>query len=165
MLLDPFISRRGIPVCLLVMNGKRNPLRNHSVKKTPKIVGLARDSFGTRLCQRVVCVKCQKTDHISVRVKTAKDMFCRACAEKILSTYDQGRQIDDKKTGQVCKQCNAYFMVNETLAQKREDLLCQDCFRGFDVWRGKAFIKNKKPVVLIKTGAKTTFRKNIHDAI
>jgi len=147
------------------MNPKKSPLRKNTIAKTPKVVGLARDTFGTRLCQRVTCVKCQKIDHVSVRVNADKDMFCRECAEKILATYDQGRQIAETQIRQTCKQCKANFMVNVNLAMKRDDLLCPDCFRGFDVWRGKIAAKDKKRVVLIKTGAKTTFRKNIHDAV
>jgi hypothetical protein len=143
----------------------RSFLRKNSISKTPKVVGLARDAFGTRLSQRVICVKCQKTDHVPVRINADKDMFCRACAEKILKTFDQGRRIDEKKISRVCNQCNANFMVDESLALKRDILLCQDCYRGFDVWRGKAATKDKKRVVLTKIGAKTTFRKNIHDAV
>lgn len=135
----------------------------------PKVVGHARTEFGTRLCQRVVCIKCQKVDHVPVRVNANKDQFCRDCAEKILAAYDQGRQIEAKKVNKSCEQCHRGFLVSEEVASKKDHLLCIDCLRGFDVWRGgKAAASQTKTVrrtILTKAGSRTTFRKNIHDAI
>lgn len=135
----------------------------------PRVVGSARNEFGTRLCHRVECGKCGQIDHVPVRVNQGQDKFCRSCAEKHLMAYEQGRKIDEKKFTVACEQCHLEFKAVETLVSKKERLLCIDCLRGFDVWRGKiaAPSKNnaKRRIVLTKLGARTTFRKNIHDTI
>ena len=55
----------------------------------------------------------------------------------------------------------AIFEIPETVALKKEHLLCQDCMRGFEVWRGKITDSqgNNQKHVLTKAGSKTTFRK------
>lgn len=136
--------------------------------RSPRVVGLARNEFGTRLCQRVVCGKCQKVDHVSVRVAAAKDKFCRDCAEKVLATFDQGRHIADKQVSRQCEQCHRDFLVSEAITKKKPQLLCLDCYRGFEVWRGKSANTrvgdNPRPI-LTKIGSRTTFRKNTDDTI
>jgi hypothetical protein len=134
----------------------------------PKVV-LPRNEFGTRLCQRVVCAKCQKIDYVPVRISAQKEGFCRDCAEKLFSTYDQGRQIEKKKVNHVCQQCKCNFVVDVAIAKTKNGLLCFDCLRGFEVWRGKTDDKKKSGVkvraILTKIGSPTTFRKKIHDTV
>jgi|HubBroStandDraft_6_1064221.scaffolds.fasta_scaffold1305663_1 hypothetical protein len=142
--------------------------RKETRELSPKVVGLARNQFGTRLCQRVVCSRCQKIDHVSVRIARAKDKFCRDCAEKVLATYDQGRLIAERQVSLNCGQCHNDFLVSAVMAKKKPSLLCPDCYYGFDVWRGKSAHKRKgasaRPI-LTKVGSRTTFRKNIDDTI
>lgn len=148
------------------MESKRNLLKKKKAL-SPKVVGNARNEFGTRLCQRVECTKCGQIDYVSVRVNQNQDKFCRSCAEKVLLAFEQGRKIDEKMLTVTCEQCCIKFQASQVLVNKKDCLLCIDCLRGFDVWRGKAHPQNqpKGRVVLTKLGAKTTFRKNIHDAI
>jgi hypothetical protein len=154
------------------MNLTRNFNKSKAKKLPPpsKIVGNARNDFGTRLCQRIVCEKCQKVDHVSVRISQKKSQFCRDCAEVFLATYDQGRVLDEKKVNRICGQCARHFMVSEAIALKKSHLLCDDCLRGFDVWRGKIIANNttthdRGRSILTKASAKTAFRKNIHENI
>lgn len=135
----------------------------------PKVVGAPRNEFGTRLCQRVQCEKCEKVDYVPVRVNAARNRFCRDCAEKFLHAYDQGRHIAEREVFRVCGQCRRDFLVKEFLAEKRDDLLCSDCFRGFEVWRGSA-LDNRRTTsssrsVLLRMGSRTTFRKHIDDKL
>lgn len=150
------------------MDPKRNwgSRKNHA--PSPRVVGSARNEFGTRLCQRVVCTKCAGVDYVPVRVGSSKDVFCRSCAEKFLATYDQGRHIEKTKVSRVCEQCQQDFDIDEALSEKKEHLLCLDCLRGFDVWRGKMQSTSriaKGQVILIKTGSKTTFRKKSDEPV
>src|ERR1700688_3702455 len=117
----------------------KTPVGKKSIRKRPslKVVGAPKNEFGTRLCQRIQCQECKKVDHVSVRVAKAKSKFCRECAEKYLNSIDMGRFIGKTMVGRVCMQCKESFKVNEEIAQKKEELMCLDCYRGFDVWRGK----------------------------
>jgi|HubBroStandDraft_6_1064221.scaffolds.fasta_scaffold505846_1 hypothetical protein len=119
-----------------------------------RVVGLARNEFGTRLSQRVQCKKCHKVDYVSVRVSSDKDQFCRDCAESILGAFE-GRLIE-AKTIKICEQCHKDFLVDEITAHKKG--LCDDCFRGFEIWRGRIGSRSSAHI-LIKTGIKTTIRK------
>ncbi|HXW53161.1 MAG TPA: hypothetical protein VEL47_03545 [Myxococcota bacterium] len=112
-------------------------------------------------------MKCQKVDHVAVRVNEKQNQFCRACAETTIKIFDQGRVIDDEKVSRTCDQCRQTFWVNKQVAGKKEELRCLDCLRGFEVWRGKITTNScKKPrTILTKVGSKTTFRKNIHDDV
>lgn len=126
---------------------------------------MSRNQFGTRLASRVNCEKCGKVDYVTVRVASSKQQFCRDCAEKILYTFDQGRIIAEKQTDCVCTKCQRHFLATLALTKKKEQLLCLDCLRGFDVWRGKASVlrKENNHSILTKIGSRTTFRKNIDD--
>ncbi len=149
-----------------------DPKRRFGMKKrftgpVPKTVGAARTEFGTRLCQRVQCEKCAKVDYVPVRVAQAKNQFCRDCAEKFLAAYDQGRQIAERQVNRICGQCHRDFMIKESVALKKEELMCIDCLRGFEVWRGSVAharrnVRSARPT-LLRMGSKTTFRKNIDD--
>src|SRR5579871_5300486 len=144
---------------------KKNNNERIGRASSPKIVGSARNAFGTRLTHRVVCVRCEEVDHVSVRINDKKDSFCRNCAEILLATYDQGRTFNLKQVSRACDQCMRTFLIEESIAQKKERLLCNDCLRGFDVWRGKTtnnkITRVKTRTVLTKMGSKTTFRKKI----
>ena len=145
---------------------KRFGIKKRVMEPMPKVVGAPRNEHGTRLCQRVQCEKCEKVDYVAVRVNSAKSQLCRDCAEKFLAAYDQGRHIAERQVNRICDQCHREFSVKEAVAQKKEQLLCPDCFRGFDVWRGSTLddrsTANSRPV-LLRMGSRTTFRKNIDD--
>lgn len=133
-----------------------------------KIVGTARNAFGTRLCQRIECSRCKQVDYVPLRVKDAKTVYCRACAEKWLLTYESGRAVSEKQLKRNCNQCHVEFLVNEKVALKREELLCKDCYRGFEVWRGKVQDNkdSKQPRYIIKkNGTATILRKTLNDTI
>lgn len=140
--------------------------RNFRAPPTPRVVGVARNAFGTRLAQRVVCSKCDTVDYVAVKVNDAKSSLCRNCAEKFLSTYDKGRHIAEKKLPCSCEQCHREFLISESVASKKDQLLCLDCLRGFEVWRGKAQ-KNQSSgrTILMKTGSRTTLRKKADESI
>jgi hypothetical protein len=150
------------------MDPKKRSTKTEAHGQNPKIVGLPRNAFGTRLSQRVQCEKCAKVDYIPVRVNAAKPQFCRSCAEQFLSAYDQGRQIAEKRVYRVCGQCHSDFLVNELIARKKDHILCDDCHRGFEVWRGRAKAgrnHNQTQSLLLKKGPRTTFRKNVDDKL
>lgn len=150
------------------MDSKRRIRRERVEVRNPKIVGLPRNEFGTRLSQRVTCDKCHKIDYVPVRVGAKSDALCRDCAEKILLAYDAGRQILEKTVSCRCHQCNRPFALAESVYQKVEQALCMDCYRGFEVWRGKADLtsstRHHRPV-LMKIGTHLTLRKVTDDTI
>jgi hypothetical protein len=150
------------------MDPKRSGKRDSQAWQNPKVVGQARNEHGTRLSQRVVCAKCLRVDYVPVKVALAKDTFCRDCAERLLFAYDQGRHIAEKTVICSCVQCHCDFKMAEALAQKKEQIMCPDCHRGFTVWRGKAISKDNGKhgrLVLTKIGSHTTLRKVIDDAV
>lgn len=145
-----------------------DPRKRNIIRAQPKVVGMPRNEFGTRRSSRVTCSKCQKVDYVPVKTSDKSDQLCRDCAEKILATYDQGRQIVEKKVTRTCHQCLRSFAVNEALTKKRDDLLCNDCLRGFEVWRGSPRARRSSTTtrrILVKVGSKTSFRKNANDTI
>lgn len=143
--------------------------RNLAGLNHPKVIGLPRNEFGTRRCQRVQCEKCAKVDYVPILVGLAKQKFCRDCAEKLFFAYDQGRHIAEKQVFRVCGQCRRDFSINESLAKKKDQLLCPDCHRGFDVWRGSAAagrnLEGQPRPQLLRIGSRTTFRKNVDDKL
>lgn len=149
------------------MDSKRHSGTRRNVRgPSPRVVGVARNAFGTRLCQRVVCTRCQAVDYVAVKVNDPKNSLCRDCAEKFLAAYEMGRRIADKKLNVCCEQCHREFLVEERIAEKKEQLRCLDCLRGFEVWRGKAQ-PNRTPArtILTKTGSRTTLRKKADETI
>lgn len=146
---------------------KRTPLKQRAPAFTaPKVVGLAGNAFGTRLCQRVLCSRCHQVDYVAIRIANAKTIYCRSCAERLLETFETGRHIARKKLKRSCMKCKNQFLVSESIADKKDELMCQDCFRGFEVWRGKASDTDKESrYVIKKNSAKTIIRKLAHDTI
>lgn len=148
---------------------KRFGIKRRFEAPNPKVVGLPRNEFGTRLCQRVQCEKCEKVDYVPVRVSLSKHQFCRDCAEKFLAAYDQGRHIAEREVSRICGQCHRDFSVKESVAMKKDQILCADCFRGFEVWRGSTAVGRRlaptsRPV-LLRMGSRTTFRKTVDDKL
>jgi hypothetical protein len=135
----------------------------------PKVLGGPRNQFGTRVCQRVVCERCQKVDHISIRVNESKQKFCRDCAENFFSTYEHGRKIAEKKSLQTCAVCRCEFSMDVELAKKKDQPLCSDCYRGFAVWQGKVVrdknVVTRERALLIKVSTKTSIRKNSNGTV
>lgn len=152
---------------LSVMNQKRYDKKTFIVH-SPKVVGAARNGFGTRLCQRIECSRCHQVDYVSLKIAGAKTKYCRACAEKLLETYEAGRLIAPKRLKCVCNQCRIEFNVSESVATKKDELLCPDCYRGFEVWRGKVSaarnVRNMSYLIK-KSGTTTILRKTANDTI
>jgi hypothetical protein len=126
-------------------------------------VGKERNDFGTRLCQRIECSRCQKVDYVAKKIAGAKTVYCRDCAERFLYTFESGRVIAKKSVLRSCAQCTKEFSMDEEIALKKDELLCRDCLKGFDTWRGKLASPLKKRVfkdISVACGAKTFIRKN-----
>lgn len=140
---------------------------SHSIKKSvskigrPIITGEPRGAFGTRLCQRVKCQKCEKYDYVSKLLGNARDVYCRDCAEKYLSVFDKGRIVESEKVQCICIQCHKEFLVPPIVAEKKSDLMCKDCLRGFDTWRGKAGVSStKNSSIIVKSSSNIVIRKH-----
>lgn len=112
-------------------------------------VGGARNEHGTRLSKRVTCSHCGKEDYVS---KRAKDyVLCRACAAQILNAYEEGVRVPTDMTTISCAQCGQDFACPTFILQKDEkELLCYDCMRGFDTWRGAAKQQDKQKDTVIE---------------
>lgn len=130
-----------------------------------KIVGEPKGEFGTRLSQRVTCEKCQKIDYVTVKLSKIHQKFCRSCAQDVLKVYEVGRHILEENKKCMCEKCGKnFFMKDILLAKKHEnaqEILCFDCHKGFDVWRGKA--SNSPSLIItefIKTSSCTVLRKS-----
>ena len=154
---------------LLVMHPKRTFDKfKFEKKRAPQVVGAERNAFGTRLCQRIECSRCHKVDYVAKKIAGARIIYCRSCAERFLESYESGRVIAEKQIKRVCGQCKKEFNISEAIAQKKDDLQCRDCYRGFEVWRGKISStdqnKEYRPLSLAN-GARTIVRKNTNDAV
>lgn len=119
--------------------------------RRPIVVGAARSEHGTRLAYRVVCSKCQATDYVSKKIAQDKTPLCRSCAEKFLYAFEQGRNVLEQQVSCQCDQCNREFPLNVSVAQKKTEKLCPDCYRGFAVWRGKKNSKGKSVFTAVGT--------------
>lgn len=150
------------------MHPKKLEKNRVPLERAPKIVGVSRNAFGTRLCQRIECSRCNKVDYVSRMIKGAKIKYCRECAERLLETFEAGRFIAEKQVKRQCAQCQCEFLVSQMVANKKEELRCNDCFRGFEVWRGKVSTpgdEKESKRIIIKSGSKTLIRKIIHETI
>src|SRR5262245_27119886 len=98
------------------MHSKRLDKERIPHKEGPRIVGLARNSFGTRLCQRVECSRCHQTDYVSMKINSAKTKYCRNCAERLLETFEAGRIIAEKQVTCSCIKCKREFLVSQAIA-------------------------------------------------
>lgn len=150
------------------MHPKKFVDKKSPIKRSPQVVGQERNAFGTRLCQRIECSRCHKVDYVAKKISSAKIIYCRACAERLLETFERGRVIAEKQVKRTCGQCKKEFPISEAIANKKEDLQCKDCFRGFEVWRGKLSAASKSRdlrSLSLAHGAKTIIRKNINDPI
>lgn len=136
--------------------GNKNPI--------PKTIGRERTEHGTRLSHRIECSRCSKTDYVAIKSHKSANRLCRACAEKYISTYEQGRRIEESKVSINCQQCNKEFLVKESVASEKDELLCLDCLRGFEVWRGRAGVTNKTKLIT-KTSSNTIIRKRIYEPV
>jgi len=105
--------------------------------KAITIVGHKRTVFGTRLSHRIICDRCKLEDHIALKPGPEKTAFCRSCAVEVLGKYEQGKTISDQRFEFYCRRCFVGFFAQKKLSKKISDILCPDCLRGFEVWRGK----------------------------
>jgi hypothetical protein len=149
-------------MCAKELKTNRENMRNE-----PRIVGEVRNEFGTRLCQRIECSRCHKVDYVAKRIAKAKTIYCRDCAERLISTFESGRKLSEKKISSICVKCKIEFSINEEIALKREELQCPDCYRGFEVWRGKLASQAAKesPSLIIRGKSNTILRKAIDDKV
>lgn len=138
----------------------------YSIKKSfskigrPIILGEPKGAFGTRLCQRVKCQKCDKFDYVSKLVGHSKEIYCRDCAEKYLAVFDKGRVVASEKVACICMQCRKEFKVPPSVVEKKPELMCEDCLRGFDTWRGKAGVSIKNSSIIVKSKSNIVIRKH-----
>ena len=113
-------------------------IKNNSA---PKVVGAVKNQFGTRLSYKVTCQKCQKIDYVAINASKSKQL-CRICAQEVLKVYEAGRVISSQNKSCNCTKCSKSFVLDAKVLQKKitnkQDILCSDCYLGFDVWRGKA---------------------------
>jgi DNA-directed RNA polymerase subunit RPC12/RpoP len=128
-------------------------------------VGLPRTQFGTRLCHRIICENCEKVDYVSIKVANDRSKFCRACAEKILKKYEVGKIVPKNKTQKKCPQCYQDFLAFMELTLKKDEILCPDCFHGFQVWRGQARKNVNKDKTLKFSSNNTVLRKKNYERI
>ena len=135
---------------------------HNTAKRNIRVVGVPKNEYGTRICCRILCHKCGQEDYVSVNLAKSQKPFCRNCAEKILFTYDHGRQALEPYVKKLCDSCGIEFALAEHIAKKKPQALCPDCFKGFWVWRSRSLLKNR--FVLTKSGSHT-IRKFINDAI
>lgn len=103
-----------------------------------------------------------------MKIASAKTKYCRSCAERLLETFEIGRVVAEKQVKRECLKCKTLFLVSEAVANKKDELQCKNCYRGFEVWRGKVGVTSqdkKEKKLIIKSGTKTIFRKIIDDSI
>jgi hypothetical protein len=134
--------------------------------KSPTVLTAERNAFGTRLCQRVECSRCYRVDYVARRTKSANLALCRSCAEKHLGIYEEGRTIAEPQVKRFCQKCAQSFLVNRSTAERKADLMCLDCLRGFDVWRTKRIspAQRHRVELIKKAGSNTIIRKIADDA-
>jgi len=129
--MTPTIFKNRLPKNLKNTRNNSPTSKEESVKR----VGGAKNQHDTRICQRIECSKCGNLDYISVGPAKGKALYCKACAAKILNTYEIGRRIDRETTEVPCSQCAELFHINSEFADK-PDLLCPSCLNGFESWKG-----------------------------
>jgi hypothetical protein len=92
----------------------------------------------------VNCKKCGAVDYVAVsRIKKTEDLFCRACAVVEMSAHEKGTKIKPEMVTKACSQCAKSFELPKYL-EKEDPLYCQDCFNGFEVWRGSLSVPIEK---------------------
>lgn len=99
----------------------------------PLRVGGARNQHGTRVTRRVTCVSCGEVDYTAVGAGSSPR--CRKCAKQELGAFEQSVRVPPMLMKITCFQCKTVCELPSWLAQK-EDALCGDCARGFELWRG-----------------------------
>lgn len=107
--------------------------------KVSRVVGRPRNAHGTRISTRVLCSACGAVDFVAVRSKGKESVYCRPCAQTYLGAFEAGVKTPEKKNSYSCEQCKGTFEGQIDMQRKREAgeaVLCPDCFRGFEVWRG-----------------------------
>lgn len=115
-------------------NKKRRPPQT---KVLPRLrVGGARNVHGTRISKRITCEKCGAEDHIVSRPQKGRPVWCRACAQEAIQAFEIGVQMPFQKVEKICSVCGCTFLFPAHIVPKNEQLLCLDCLKGFDIWRG-----------------------------
>jgi DNA-directed RNA polymerase subunit RPC12/RpoP len=151
------------------MYPKKNYTKNSFTHpKEPRVIQTVRNEHGTRFCQRIECSRCGEIDYVAKKINGAKTIYCRKCAERFLDTFEGGRIIAEKQVTRACSQCKKEFLIRTEIADKKEELQCRDCLRGFEIWRGKMARPDTHKdlrALSLAGGAKTIIRKNTNDAI
>jgi hypothetical protein len=110
--------------------------KNH---RNSRVVGRPRNDHGTRISTRITCSACGTVDFVAVRSKGKESIYCRSCAQNYLDAFEVGIARPGKKNCYTCEQCKGTFEGQIDVRRKQdsgESVLCPDCFRGFEVWRG-----------------------------
>lgn len=131
---------------------------------TPRvlIVGGERNGHGTRICRKVVCNLCAKVDYVAVsRTKKDDSLYCRDCAKSAMSAFEKGTKIKPVMEDVVCNQCSKAFEYPKA-ARRDGPLLCSDCYKGFETWRGSlaAPVHERGHTHLSRRPAGTVLRSN-----
>ncbi|MBL93322.1 MAG: hypothetical protein CMH56_16100 [Myxococcales bacterium] len=104
-------------------------------KRSPYRVGGPLNHFGTRRRRRIECQACGKTDYVSFVPKEGQKVYCGTCAREELSLYEEGEEFPTEANPVVCPECSRTFNCPSHIPVS-EDLLCPDCFKGFETWKG-----------------------------
>lgn len=119
------------------MNAPAERIKSNTL---PNRVGGEKNAFGTRISRRVLCASCGKNDFISFVPGGTKEVYCKACAKDICKVYEVGEAISEATVEKKCDQCATDFKIpvsKEAILAAKETILCIDCLKGFDVWRGR----------------------------
>lgn len=133
-------------------------LKDFMIAKDHTVVGIPKTEHGTRLCHRVICERCERTDYVSLKVGKDKSRFCRTCAETILKRYEMGKKPPQDNVLATCSFCQKEFFVIKILKEKKPDILCLDCLNGFNVWRGRQGESGKRSTIHFRS-SNTALRK------
>ncbi len=125
-------------------------------------IGGARNVHGTRISKRVKCHKCGEMDYIAARPK-GQPACCRSCAKQMFNAHDVGVRIPMPLLKKYCFVCRAPFNLPITAILRDKKPLCQDCMKGFDVWRGSLDMSpdSREHMTCEKRRSGTLLRKNI----
>lgn len=141
----------------------KSPTPHSSSSNRTKKAGGERNIHGTRVRRRIECSKCGAEDYVSVNPANKRlVVMCRSCAQKELGTYEMGVQPPEKTRTYECDQCKVRFeLPARVFIYKGETVLCPDCIKGFDVWRGSKDIspQERQSMQLQRRKAGTMLRK------
>ena len=111
------------------------PKEEEATKRRPYRVGGPLNHFGTRRRRRIECQACGKVDYVAFVPKEGKKVYCRDCAREELSLFEESEEFPTEDQSVVCPECGRTFICPKHVPVS-EDLLCVDCYKGFETWQG-----------------------------